>query len=231
VRDADAVRARDNRFFFVHGRKAGGRSIKAALSPFVDPEDEHYLHSGVLSGTVDKRPEVGVWDRQALTGVPILANVRNPFDRAVSAWRYFGLGTRTHGRRMGFAEFVAHLPTAEEHGWHAWMHATCSYSTVLVDADGPMWTHLIRFERLAEDFCAACEAIDIHVQLGHLNSGEAHLRRRSALLRAGSGWRTPAGLLRLARQGGTYRDFYTVKARRAVEEAFADDLDRFDYSF
>jgi len=221
--------SRRHGFVFVHGRKAGGRSIKAALAPLC--EDERYLHSGVLSGTVDPRPEVGVWDRERHRGMAIIANVRNPFDRMVSAYRYYGLGGRLHGRTMSFDEFVEARPGRDRFG--VWLHVSASYSTLLVDEDGPMWTHLVRLESIAEDFAGVVEDLGLPIPSGlaHVNPASNKVSDRATLLRYRTGRRSLRGALDALGGDVGYRRFYSKASRRAVESGFADDLERFGYDF
>jgi len=215
-------------------------------------ESEAYLHSGVLSGRYwlvnDRIPEPtgspgeagrwpegfeneGFWDREEHAGIAIIANVRNPFERAVSAYRFFGLGQRIVGRRVGFDEFLDRLP--EGHGeYQHWVHTTASYSRLLYDEQGPIYTHLIRFETLDDDFGDVVDDLQLPIDstLEHMNSSDARIGPYRALVRSRTGRLSLRGATSLARPND-YRAYYTTYSRRAVEELYSDDLENFGYEF
>jgi hypothetical protein len=90
---------------------------------------------------------------------------------------------------------------------HDFRHFTRSQSATLVDpVTGELVTDLLmRFETLQPDFDIACDRIGVKRRaLPHVNA---------------------------TARGRDYREYYTPTARRLVEELFAEDLERFGYSF
>jgi hypothetical protein len=66
----------------------------------------------------------------------------------------------------------------------------------------------MRYERLQEDFDAVLKQAGIE---GHYEIPRENI--------------TPA------REGKSYREFYSKKSRRMVEDAYASHLEKYDYSF
>lgn len=214
---------------FIHGRKAGGRSIKAALEPLCDPTRPHYLHSGVLSNGGDT---AGVWNRDRHRDFTIFANVRNPWDRSVSVYRYSGLGQRIHGHVMGFEEFLHRLPDRREnHHW--WLHSRASYSCLLHDDVGPIYDLILHQETLDDDFANLVASLRLPISdvLPHLNAGR-RTSHSAALMRSLTGRPSVRGALKAVRhRPPSYRDYYDERTRRMVSQLFEDDIDNFRYTF
>lgn len=219
-----------HKFIFVHGRKAGGKSIREALRPLL--ADEHYLNFGVFSDEASGIGRSGTWDRAAHERYRIFINVRNPWDRAVSNYRYFGLGKRLFGHRVGFAEFLDRLPAFEENP-DAWIHTTANYSATVTDEHGPITDAVVRFEHLATEFAELVERFDLRgaSSLDHVGPGRARMPHRSALLRHRSGRPSPLGAFaRLTARGG-YRDYYNASTRAVIARRFEEDIDTYRYVF
>lgn len=77
-------------------------------------------------------------------------------------------------------------------------------SAYLTDADGTIMVDRVgRFERLSEDFAEICDRLGFRVDLGHRN-------------------RSPRA---------DYRDAHSAASRALVGEMYAEDIDRFGYTF
>lgn len=148
------------RCIFIHQRKAAGSSIITAFGkpPKVGPwrlfrnPEWHRYNDGVLSKGWDRRPD---WF--------VFAVVRNPFDRAVSGWRYL-----RHTRDLTLRQALLEPPP----GQFIHYHLTQPQIVFLRDKTGQLVTDdLIRFESLQEDFDRICD------KLGRPRSALPHIRR------------------------------------------------------
>lgn len=222
---------RDRNLLFVHIPKNAGRSIEAALlGPTGSPDGGRRSWSNRLATGVQRcTAAVGVRERligtldvtvaaQHLTFAEIellgllptdqLAQCRrfcvcrNPFDRAVSSVLHFC------GNLQDQPEFERALGrwldrTPRDHNELAHRRTQAEY---VRDSRGkPAVPHVLRFEWLCEDFTQLMAEFGIDgVPLA---------------------WRGRS------RRGRNHRDYFNASARRAVERAFAEDLDQFHYAF
>lgn len=134
-----------HRCIFIHQRKCAGTSIIRAFGYRPEHPEWHVFNNGVLE------PE---WLERS-TDVQeyfVFSAVRNPFDRAVSGWRYL-----PETRERSLREVLLDPPL----DGHAYRHFTRPQVAILADpATGQLVTHaLIRFENLQQDFNAVCAQI------------------------------------------------------------------------
>lgn len=212
-------RRRRVRAIFLHIPKTAGQSVRRVLS----------THRFVLSDTKQKwlgwegdytherwattgyarvlREELGdvAWDRSFK-----FSFVRNPWDRAVSAWRYLDRpGDLAHG--LSFPEFLSRIRTMtpryaredrarNKFSWHVEPQAS-----QLVDANGKLLVDFVgRTETLQADFDEVCTRLEIpKTDLPRVNTTE-----RSA-----------------------YQGYYDDDSRQAVAELYARDIEMFGYGF
>jgi hypothetical protein len=231
---------RDQNLLFVHIPKNAGRSIEAALlGPTGSPDDGRRSWSNRLAtGAQRCTAAVGIRERligtldmtvaaQHLTFAEIellgllpadqLAHCRrfcvcrNPFDRAVSSVFHFcgrNLNEGAVGTPQDQSEFERALGrwldrTPRDHNELAHRRTQAAY---VRDSRGqPAVPYVLRFERLCDDF----------TQL----MAEFRLDGVSLPCRGTS------------RRGRSHRDYFNSSARRAVERAYAEDLDQFGYAF
>lgn len=130
---------------FVHNRKCAGTSIGFALG--VEPATPAWnlFNEGALDPNWTKRADLV---QRAFK----FSCVRNPFDRAVSGWRYL---PALSGRSLG-----ASLEDPPRDG-HDYRHFTRTQSAILVDPSSAetVVDVLMRYETLQEDFDAVCDRI------------------------------------------------------------------------
>ena len=222
---------REQNLLFVHVPKNAGRSIEAALlGPTGSPDDgrrswPNRLATGLQRCTAGPRVRerlIGTLDvtvaAQHLTYAEIeilgllpadqLARCRrfcvcrNPFDRAVSSVFHFCEDPQD---RTEFERALCRWldRTPRDHNELAHRRTQAAYAR---DSRGqPAVRYVLRFERLSDDFKQLMTEFGIHgVSLA---------------------WRGKS------RRDTCHRDYYTSSARRAVERAFAEDLDQFGYAF
>ena len=134
------------------------------------------------------------------------AFVRNPWDRAVSQYAY---RTKTNQH----ADVDADMP------FETWVRRAFverdpelinkdilfrPQSDWVTDADGSMLVDFVgRFERFAEDFAHVCKQIGVEADLPHKNRSSR----------------------------GSYTTYYDAETARIVERFFAEDIERFEYTF
>jgi len=133
--------------------------------------------------------------------------VRNPFDRAVSSWKFGGWKPR-YAWKCSFAEFAKRISSWDlenskkwnERSWHC-----CSQYTHLINEDGSLLVDFIgRFETLQQDFNIICDKIGIpRKELPHKNKTK-HKH---------------------------YTEYYDDETRQIVAEKYAKDIEYFGYEF
>jgi hypothetical protein len=142
--------------------------------------------------------------------------VRNPYDRAVSIWRFLRLGYEAslhknfgrssggsygYGRDFTFHEFLEGFP--EPNLWERW-HMTTQSFHVTDESGGLMVDFVGRLEQFQQDFDTVCDRIGMRrVQLPHENrTGHEH-----------------------------YTRYYNAETRRLAEQRYGEDIERFNYQF
>ena len=138
--------------------------------------------------------------------------VRNPWDRAVSAYTYLlqgGSAASTEDRQ--WSDFIDSFESFDDFA-RSWItpENVMRYSlftpqvAFLKNRFGAIDMDFIgRFETLADDFASVAERLGVDATLPHINSSRA--------------------------QG--YRDFYTDASQQAVAQAYAEDIEALDYHF
>ena len=152
--------------------------------------------------------KIGEIGREAWDARFTFAFVRNPWDRVVSHYRYrvktnqTGLGEGG----VGFAEWVALAYGARDPRYCDHPKMFMPQSDWITDASGNVLVQFVgRFESLPADFEHVKQRLGIAAELPHVKASTR----------------------------GPYRDYYEdqPEARRIVAQAFAADIQRFEYSF
>jgi len=205
----------EKRFLFVHVPKTAGISIGAALLPFcVDPERTAWRR--VLSHLPVREDPARAWlriharagwirlkiGRDLYDDLFRFAVVRDPFDRAVSHYRFLRRteGTRRHADALNwsFRDFLDYLARKNR-------LAAIDQTSWLVDRGGRVIVdRVLRFESLAGDFAEVARRIGVPETLPRRNAAEDSVEPRA---------------------------LYGAEERRLIETIFARDLERFDYRF
>lgn len=129
------------RCIFIHQRKAAGMTIIKSFGIRGDQPEWHYCNDGVLSSEWRDRPKEYF----------VFAVVRNPFDRAVSSWRYL-----PPMRRLPLYRALKTCPRDNEY-LHS--HFTRPQVDTLRENGRLVTDALIRFENLQADFDWVCDQI------------------------------------------------------------------------
>ncbi len=148
--------------------------------------------------------------------------VRNPWDRAVSFYKYLGFK-----ERMNFPRFIFKvlLSSKSEHQWFM-----VPQSHFIFDQNGKSLLDFVgRFESLRDDFKRICTSVNLkEVDLPHVNSSRrktyAHMRIMKSIL-----YRTV--VYSRHNNAKSYRDYYDDAARDAVAQHYREDIEHFEYSF
>ena len=161
-------------------------------------------------------------------GVFLFAVVRNPFDRAVSSFRYTQPPAPGVDQRAAFEAFaellVARGVDSDEWNWHERVHLCEQLPHLCVDAMGatssadlPRNLFVGRFEDLGSTVAALHAALG----LGALAEEPAVLPRENCQTPPTAGGGSDAG----------YRAFYTPRSRECVAIAYRRDIEAFGYAF
>jgi hypothetical protein len=137
------------------------------------------------------------------------AFVRNPFDRIVSLYYYLKkIRFNPLPESMSFEEFCQVLERGDYPPIGLYNHRGLNQCNPMVrwlyDERGQLMSDFVgRYESIEEDFQQLCDRIGIRGHLPRHNTTEHP----------------------------PYRDHYSVRTRRIVEQVYREDLERFDYSF
>lgn len=131
--------------------------------------------------------------------------VRNPFDRAVSSWKFGGWGASWNCDFKTWVKKVNDLNLENPDKWTQLTWHTCFQYSHVVDTLGELLVDFIgRFENLQEDFNFVCDKIGIPRQkLPHKNKSK-HKH---------------------------YTEYYNDETREIVAEKYAKDIEYFGYKF
>jgi hypothetical protein len=193
------------RCIFIHVPKAAGTSIKQALDL---PGGGHWTWYYYAT----YHPEL--WREYTSFAV-----VRNPWDRAVSAYRHAKMKhSHWHNEKLGlhpdyellldksFEECLDILLRERERLQHAsWAAQATQVAAPKSQGGAVMVDRLLRHETIDHDFRELC---------GELGAG-------------------PFALLTINRskRSRDYREYYNERTRKVIEQVYAADLETFGYSF
>lgn len=217
-----------NKIFYLHIKKAGGTSIKKSLSP-------NYVRTKTNLTTFIGRPKnewndiINTWriplgdydykrmlfakkylyTEEEFSKLIKFVVVRNPYDRAVSSWKYL-YGKTLHPKnilkRFSFELFLRDLPDiwknksnihVAKHTIPFWGDITCNDGNLLVDK-------VFKLEELDSHRDFFIKNFNCESKILHLNK---------------------------SRPSNNYRKFYNKKTRAMVEKLYENDIFKFGYSY
>lgn len=207
------------RAVFLHISKTAGQSVRQALAR------HRFILSDVKQGRLGWKDDFS-YQRFATRGFARVIRdeigadawercftftfVRNPWDRAVSAWRYLDR-PGDHGEGLSFPEFLERVVgetkryDPDDHARNKFFWHVEPQAPQLLDEEGRLLVDFVgRTENLQADFDHACREIGIPtVVLPRVNTTER----------------------------GDYRSYYDAATRSLVADYYADDAARFGYTF
>jgi len=183
-----------------HGLRRGARESRRVLREFLWRERLHHMH--LPAWQIRHRLGEEVWSSYFTLCVE-----RNPWDKAVSGWRY---RNRVYGREATFDEYLAfcsRLKRREMRGVGVWPLNYWNYvhpktEEVLVD-------RVLRYEELDAELSDALG--DLGIPFTPPLSVRAKASRSA--------------------EGGDYRRFYSDRQRELVAQLFAEEIELHGYTF
>jgi hypothetical protein len=206
-------------FAFFHVPKTAGSSVRVALGRHATCVDDYWANRALarIGIPVNRfapwpytklRPHASAATLAAWVPPEIFerlfkfAFVRNPWDLLVSYWHYLRHNPGHHRRRI-----ARRLPDFAAYVGYEIRRGRISQSRLLCDRRGRLLVDFVgRYESLPTDFVRICRRVGIEATLPRVNAGSRGDYR-------------------------DYRDYYTPALTARVAEAFAADVERFDYSF
>jgi len=188
---------------FIHVPKTGGTSIENFFGRVWDPEISKIEDYSIMLG-----PSLNhcFYDKilEHHPQAPTYFSfsfVRNPWARAVSHYRWFKLW-RDEIKKISFKEFLILISNSD----FEYKHHVRPQSDFIVDSDGNQILDFVgRFESLQEDFNHVCG------KLGLKDSRLSHVNKSGNL--------------------SVYHDFYDKESKLLVAKKYAEDIERFKYTF
>lgn len=222
-------------FFWLHIKKAGGQSFRKSFTPpyvhtdrrcnfkpFVavprrewnDVLNNHRIPLGEYDFKRMLFAKRFLYTDAEFAGMFKFAIVRNPYDRAVSCWRYVTQrqpmllwDMRKQLMRFSFERFLHELPELWETKWdrHFATHTAPMWSDISDDRSESLLDHIVKLENIDDELGIVSEKLNVKIpQLEHINR---------------------------SRRAADYRTAYSSRTRRLVETVYAADIERLGYSF
>lgn len=182
---------------FIRIPKTGGTSIISVIESL-----DHEHRDKLTYVCTDKH--LNVID---LHDTSTFAFVRNPWDRAVSSWKF---GSWHDDWNMSFLEFCRNLKTLDIYPSTKiatsglLLHVCEQHTFVINEESGTRADFIGKFESLQQDFNTVCSMVDLPPQtLPHLNrTNHKH-----------------------------YTEYYNDETKQIVAECYARDIEYFNYKF
>jgi hypothetical protein len=182
---------------FIHVPRTGGTSIEAMPGLFEQPQPQHLRAQDYYNALGE-----GIWDK-----LYTFTFVRNPWDRAVSA--YLNAGEVRNPRGWSFEQWCCQYFCDEAQRWTG---SWCERPRLAVFEQYDMLWPIEKFDfigdytTLHQDFATVCDAIGIgEYALPHLNKTRP--------------------------TGKHYSEWHTPKTIEAIRKRFPHDIELFNYDY
>jgi hypothetical protein len=207
------ILSHSKRFIFVHIYKTGGQSLRKAMERY----DHKYNTLVAIRSLVRNGPFVdesivpkhaGILeikqklDPEIFNSYHKFSTVRNPFDWQVSLYHYV---LRQKKNLHPHYSIIKGLKDFDEYVEWRVEEDPVNQASLLTDESGQILVdQILKLENIHDDFDLLCKKLDIHdVSLPHLNKTNRN----------------------------KYQQYYNPTTRKLMEEAYAQDLELFEYTF
>lgn len=193
----------DSEYIFVHIPKTAGRSVFSALGR------QYYLPHQRICDYCDELGEDEVRRRF------VFSTVRNPWERAVSWWLFFG--NMASANLNSFSDWGIKLLTQDKGDqWTGFPRYPFDQMSFCKNNRGEIMVNtFMRFERIADDFISVASRLGISTMLPKIGSEEKRL--------------LPEEVQPMVQD---YRNAYTTQESiDAIAELESDLIDKFGYTF
>jgi len=216
---------------FIHVPKTAGSSVEQALFKYIRLPILTFFRNHPLAQDVDEaimtrwdgrtkiwRQHATAWELKDLYMSPKDFNeffkfgfVRNPWSRALSAYKYISHKQGIEGSFIDFlnaAGAYESMRNKRNHREYRMDHLKSQYEFLFNTRNGKQLVDFIgRFENLQEDFNTVCSKIGISaIELPHFKKHKGNYKKH-------------------------YTEYYDSETRDLVEEKYAKDIEVFDYEF
>jgi len=212
----------EHRCVFVHIPKTAGTSIEQALGMYGnwEVEDRHALFGLISSGILlDKGflssflqhltyPQIlSLYQKGEIADYFSFSVVRNPWDRMVSAYSSLDTHLISTARAQGIdLERLTFAEFLEQSTIIKHIHLLPQHEFITDDSGRQLVDFIGRFETFTTDFALICDRLGVNSALPHANRS-------------------------VTRKDFDYRQYYSRKSRRLIEEIYAMDIELFGYRF
>jgi len=151
--------------------------------------------------------------------------VRNPWDRAISMYKYFGYATK-----CDFKSFLKGAFLKEKWTKKYWFVGP--QNEFIYDTDGKRNVNFIaKFENLEDDFRYVCQQIGLpNIKVPHINSSEKKTEKSGSKMKDFVKYFLQ-NKSRSFPQFKRYQDYYDNESREMVAELYKADIEIFGYQF
>ena len=221
-------------FFWLHIKKAGGESFRKSFTPPYVQTDRRTNFKPFVALPREEwndalnnyRIPLGEYDYKRMlfakrflytesefAGMFKFVIVRNPYDRAVSCWKYLSrqrmtwCDVRKQLMKRSFERFLRELPELWETKWdrHFATHTAPMWGDISDEAGSSLMDHIVKLEDINEQIAFLNRRLNTRIaQYAHVNR---------------------------SRKESDYRRHHSSRTRSLVETLYKDDIHKLGYSF
>jgi hypothetical protein len=221
-------------FFWLHIKKAGGESFRKSFTPPYVQTDRQKDYKPFIAlpreewndalnnyriplGEFDYRRMLFakrfLYSEREFAGMFKFVIVRNPFDRAVSCWKYLGrmpitlCDIRKQRMRYSFERFLRELPNLWKTKWdrHFATHTAPMWPDISDESGRSLVDHVVKLENILDEIPFLNRRLNLQI------AGYAHVNQSS--------------------RASDYRRHHTARTRELVESLYGEDIGKLGYTF